>query len=107
VYSLKLAIILPAIYILILLIHVGDLSKLLNISFALPLEFVIPAHLLSMAGIAYSIYFVAKALKSVERQSPTRFNDSRREFLLLWFFPVGIWLIQPRVNRLFAPSRAS
>jgi len=104
VFSLKLAIILPSIYILLFLGE--DMSELLNVSFALPLEFVIPTHLISMAGIAYSIYFVAKALKSVELQRTTSINDFRREFFLLWFFPIGIWLIQPRINRLFAPNRA-
>lgn len=83
------------------------MSELLDVSFTLSLEFIIPAHLISMAGIFYSLYFAARALKSVELQRSVSFNDFRREFFLLWFFPVGIWLIQPRINRLFALSRAN
>jgi hypothetical protein len=29
------------------------------------------------------------------------FYDFSGPFFLLWFFPIGIWIIQPRINRLF------
>ena len=58
-------------------------------------------HLLSMFGLFYSIYFTAKALKGAELQRRVTFSDYVGEFFLLWFFPVGIWIIQPRINKLF------
>ena len=61
-------------------------------------------HLLSMASIFYCLYFTAKALKTVERNFPVPVNEYVGEFFLLWFYPVGIWLLQPRVNHLFATA---
>jgi hypothetical protein len=61
-------------------------------------------HLSSMAGIFYCLYFTAKALKTVERNAPVPVSEYVGEFFLLWFYPVGIWMLQPRVNRLFAAT---
>jgi hypothetical protein len=54
-----------------------------------------------MFCIFYCFYFTAKVLKTVELQKPVTFNDYAGEFFLIWFFPIGIWFIQPRINRLF------
>ena len=55
--------------------------------------------LVSMYCIFYCFYFIAKALKAVESQEPN--EDFLGEFFYLWFFPIGIWFIQPRVNKIF------
>ncbi|MBO0358096.1 hypothetical protein J0X19_09090 [Hymenobacter sp. BT186] len=105
--KLKIGLVLPSFYIIaVLALFAAGVSKGFSISPAI-LLFILPLHMLSMAGIFYSLYFVAKTLKSVELQRPASLSDCLGEFFLLWFFPVGIWLIQPRINRLFAPSRAS
>jgi hypothetical protein len=65
------------------------------------LLFIIPIHLFSMFCIFYSLYFVSKSLKMVELQRPITFNDYAGEFFLIWFFPIGIWFIQPRINNIF------
>ena len=62
---------------------------------------IIPLHLFSMFCLFYCIYFIAKSLKAVELQKPVSFNDYAGEFFLIWFFPIGIWIIQPRINTLF------
>ena len=62
---------------------------------------IFPIHIFSMFCIFYCLYFISKALKAVEIQRPVVFSDYAGEFLLLWFFPIGIWIIQPRINRLF------
>jgi len=61
----------------------------------------VPLHLFSMFCIYYCLYFNAKALKTVESQKPVTFSDFAGEFFLIWFFPIGIWIIQPRINKLF------
>jgi len=63
--------------------------------------FIIPIHLFSMFCIFYCMYFIAKEFKSVEVQKPVTFSDFAGEFFLLWFFPVGIWILQPRINKIF------
>jgi hypothetical protein len=46
------------------------------------------------------LYFTAKTLKSAEMQREAHFSDYIGDFFLLWFYPVGIWFIQPRINRI-------
>lgn len=60
-----------------------------------------PLHLFVMCCILYTFYFNAKAIKSVESQGPVAFSDFAGDFFLFWFFPIGIWTIQPRINKLF------
>lgn len=65
---------------------------------------IVPLHLFSMFCIFYCLYFNAKALKTVEWQKPVTFSDFAGEFFLIWFFPIGVWIIQPRINKLFDPT---
>lgn len=60
----------------------------------------VPIHFFSIFGIFYSIYFIAKTIRSVELQRETRFEDFIAEFFLIWFFPIGIWILQPKINKL-------
>ncbi|MBN7803071.1 hypothetical protein J0A67_19510 [Algoriphagus aestuariicola] len=62
---------------------------------------IIPLHLFSMFCLFYCLYFNAKALKTVEVQRPVAFGEYAGEFFLIWFFPIGIWIIQLRINKLF------
>jgi hypothetical protein len=66
------------------------------------LFFIFPFHFFAMGCIFYVLYFVAKSLKTVELQRRVEFGDYAGEFFLIWFFFVGVWIIQPRVNALFA-----
>lgn len=63
--------------------------------------FIIPFHLLSMFCISYCINFIAKGLKTVERQENVDLFDYWGEVLLIWFFFIGVWVIQPRINAIF------
>jgi len=60
---------------------------------------IVPLHLFSMFCIFYSLYFVAKTFKTVELQREVKFSDFAGEFFMIWFYPVGIWIIQPRINK--------
>ena len=57
-------------------------------------------HMISMFGILYSIYFVAKTFKTAELQRETRFADFAGELFLIYFFPIGIWVVQPKINKM-------
>jgi hypothetical protein len=63
---------------------------------------IFPLHLFSMFCIFYCLYFAANALKMAELQRPISFSDFAGEFFLMWFFPIGIWIVQPRINYLAA-----
>ncbi|MFN8297557.1 MAG: hypothetical protein U0T75_00530 [Chitinophagales bacterium] len=45
-------------------------------------------------------WFIAKALKSIERYGEVSFSDYFGDFILITFLPIGVWLIQPRLNQL-------
>ena len=61
---------------------------------------VIPFHLLAMLALFYVLAFAARNMTMAERQSAVSFFDYAGAFFLMWFFPIGVWFIQPRVNRL-------
>lgn len=61
---------------------------------------ILPLHLLSMFGIFYSMYFVAKTIKTVELQKEVSFSDFAGEFFMIWFYIIGIWIIQPKINKM-------
>ncbi|TAI46948.1 hypothetical protein [Flagellimonas allohymeniacidonis] len=94
----------PFLYILFILISFTGsypefvLLYMQNLGFNLVL--ILPLHLLSMLGILYCLYFAAKTIKTVELQRKVNFGDFIGEFFLLWISFVGVWIIQPKVNRL-------
>jgi len=61
---------------------------------------ILPLHLFSMFCIFYCLYFVAKTLKTAELQKEVSFSDFAGEFFMIWFFPIGIWIVQPKVNKM-------
>ncbi len=64
------------------------------------LPFIIVVHLMSLVFIMMGLRFAAKTLKSVELGRQAKFADYVGEFFLIWFSPVGIWILQPRLNKL-------
>lgn len=44
--------------------------------------------------------FPAKALKLIELNGDVDINDYFNDFLSILFWPIGIWFIQPRINRI-------
>ncbi|MBS1779969.1 MAG: hypothetical protein JST70_11630 [Bacteroidetes bacterium] len=95
----------PVLYIGTIMIFIGTKFVLgieaLNIPGAVVL-IVVLLHLFSMFCIFYCLYFVAKSLKAVELERPVSFSDYAGEFFLIWFFPIGVWFIQPRINSIFS-----
>lgn len=63
---------------------------------------IIPLHILAIACIFYVLYFIAKSLKSVEMSKEPEISEYVAEFVLLWFSFIGIWFIQPRINKIFS-----
>lgn len=65
---------------------------------------IIPMQLFCMFCMFYCLYFNAKSLKTVEMQRQVTFSDYAGEFFLIWLLPIGIWIIQPRINKIFNDS---
>lgn len=100
----KLLLAFPVVYFLAFMIYMGITTgnpENMEIPATGILVAIIPLHLFAVFCILYCLYFVARELKSVEWQRPVTFNDFAGEFFLIWFYPVGVWFIQPRINKLF------
>ncbi len=95
----------PLIYGILLFVYTDffDQTKLMqNSAF---IDALLPFHFFIIFCVLYCFYFNAKALKSIEFKKPVEFRDYVFTFFLIWFYPIGIWFIQPRVNSLFIEKR--
>lgn len=96
----------PLFYILFLLLVIGNafygISSGSNGIVGKMLFVIVPIHLFSMFCIFYLLYFVSKTIKTIELKRSATFSDFTGEFFMIWFFPFGIWIIQPRINKIIA-----
>lgn len=95
----KIFLLIPVVYMIFFL---GFFTTLFNSGGPNPGIFaiIVPLHLFSMFCIFYSLYFVAKTFKTAELQRKVTFSDFAGEFFMIWFFPIGIWIIQPKINKM-------
>lgn len=63
-------------------------------------------HVVSMICILLGLRFAAQTMRSVELGRLARFSDYAVEFFLIWFSPLGYWILQPRLNKLTESSEA-
>jgi hypothetical protein len=106
----KLCLIVPAVYIVLMMVFINYVFEVVgsgespdSIAFPSMMVFpliVMPLQLFTIFCYFHNMYFVAKTLKTVELQRPTTFSDFIGEFFLTWFFPIGVWILQPRINAL-------
>jgi hypothetical protein len=64
------------------------------------MSIIMPLHIFSMAANLYGLRYNAKLLVSIERNEIATAGFYLGEFFLLWFIPIGIWIIQPRINKI-------
>ncbi len=63
---------------------------------------IVPFHLFSIFCMFYMLYFCSKSIKSIELNREVDFSDYAGEFFLLWFYIVGIWILQPKINKIYS-----
>jgi hypothetical protein len=61
---------------------------------------VVPLCTISSVGLCYAFCFVAKALKTAELKQTATFSEYAPELVGLLLFPIGIWMLQPEINKL-------
>ena len=59
---------------------------------------VVILHLTAIFCVFYTFWFSAKIIHAVRSNTPIGFSKILNEFFLLWFLPIGIWFIQPKIN---------
>ena len=94
-----LALIYPSLYIFVFI------ALLISSSTRVSAWGILPAHLFAMVCIFYVTYFASKGLAIAEASRPVTFYDCAGPLFLIWFFPLGVWFVQPKINRLLAKSR--
>jgi hypothetical protein len=72
-----------------------------------PVWVVLPLHLACMICVFYLLYFVSKNIVLAETEKQVSFYEYAGPFFLLWFFPIGVWIVQPKVNRLYAEKSST
>lgn len=66
------------------------------------LAVIAPLHLFAMYCMFYMLYFCAKTIKTIELNREVEFADYAGEFFLIWFYIIGIWILQPKINRIYS-----
>lgn len=82
-------------------ISYGFIYSIFFMSSIIPFEYLMPFHLASFCCNMYALYFVSKLVVLIERKSEVKIQNYIGTFVLVWFYLIGVWLIQPRVAKLF------
>ena len=68
--------------------------------------------LLDLAAVLFEVFtafklvnFSAKAIKQNELKKDLKFTDYLNEFFLIAFLPIGIWIIQPKMNKMMKKKK--
>ncbi|TVP54549.1 MAG: hypothetical protein EA341_00115 [Mongoliibacter sp.] len=61
---------------------------------------IVPFQIFSICCFLYCLLFAAKTLKTAQLKKEVIFSDYAVEFFLILFYPIGIWIIQPKINEL-------
>ncbi len=56
--------------------------------------------LMLLIGFIYMFVFTARSIYTAETQEKAKFKNYIAEFILVWFLPVGVWFLQPRINKI-------
>jgi len=59
-----------------------------------------------LACTFYAYYVTSKTIKTYELQQKPAISDYTGEFVLVWFFFIGVWLLQPRINAWYEETEA-
>jgi hypothetical protein len=65
------------------------------------LHVLVPFAVVTFISVIYMLDFAARGLVLAETGNDATVRHYIRPLFLLWFFPLGIWFVQRRINRLF------
>ncbi len=90
-----------------LLLYVFCYVTITKIFLDIEMSYIVPFHLLAVYGMLYALYFVSKSLVVAEEKQSLRFDRYIGTLFLFWFFPIGIWFVQPRVRKILKEERGT
>ncbi len=59
-----------------------------------------PFHFIAVNCIFYILFFVSRGLVITEEKKQLSIDRYIGTFILLWFFPIGVWFIHPRFRKI-------
>ncbi len=60
--------------------------------------YILPFHFFAMYGMFYSFFFAARQIKTYKLKRPVAYGECLSLIFAFWFFPIGLWFIQPTLN---------
>jgi hypothetical protein len=78
-----------------------NIKTIYNDNYPIPITVSFLLTPLTFFGLVYTFYSISKTFKSVELQRDVSFSECILDAFLLFCFPVGIWFIQPKINKIF------
>jgi hypothetical protein len=52
-----------------------------------------------IVAFLYSLFFVSGVLSGVEEENGSTNSNRLKYFFLVWYFPIGVWFVQPKLNK--------
>ena len=80
-----------------------DVFSMANV-FMTSLFFIIPVLFVFQLSLLYCFFFVARLIKQYETKQKPKFEEFFKEFILTLLLPIGIWFLQPKINRIIGPD---
>ncbi len=74
---------------------------------AIGLVVMVPMTIYAIIALLNAYYFVALLIVSSEARSIVSFKSLSKEFVLMIFFPVGIWFLHPRIAKIISKKRSA
>lgn len=68
---------------------------------------IFPLNFLNIAATFYVMYFVASTIRTAELKRELQFGEWVVDLLCIWFFIVGVWILQPKINKIVSSGSAS
>ena len=66
----------------------------------IPGNYLVPFHIISFVCRIYALYFVSKLIVIIEIKGEVKFKDYFGTFLMAFILFIGIWSLQPRINKI-------
>ncbi len=98
----------PTLRLNLTLFRVATIYTMFYFLIAIPLfmsdnpNIILPLHLIAMFFMFYILYFVSKSLVMKNKGRSVTIGEYVLYLFALGFAPFGVWLIQPRINQLYA-----
>ena len=82
-----------------------NLQVIFSEDYIMPNSVSVLSTLLTLLAMIYVFYNLPISLRSLETNSKVEFGDCIVDMILLFAFPIGVWITQPRLNKLFMTKK--